>query len=279
MKKVKVAYSVRNNLGDSINPLIIEDVLGYKVEWADEFNCHTSGIGSGLRRFIIPRKRLLYSKNNVKRFVKGRTCSEPLQIWSAGFTYYPKSKEISIRSNVNFSSVRGELTKKRLEKVFNKKLDITTGDGGLLSSELIKKQNKKYSVGIIPHDSERNVEVYKELKRNINKSIVLDVRDNPIKVIEQMSACEIIITSSLHGLIIADSLGIPNKRLVVTDNLSGDGYKFDDYYSSYDISSEYLDLRTNIDINLQNIIEKYQVTEKMVDLKKNEIHKAFSANL
>lgn len=277
MKKVKVAYSVRNNLGDSINPLIIENILGYQVECADEYNCDTSGIGSGLRRFFIPKKKLYKSPNSIKRYTKGRFYKDPVQIWSAGFTYYPPSVEVPVRPNINIASVRGELTKKRMETIFNRKLDITTGDAGLLSSELIKKPlKKKYTLGIIPHDSERNEKAYKEINKNNKNSILIDVQADPIETIQKMSECDAIITSSLHGLIIADSLGVPNRQVILTNNLSGDGYKFDDYYSSFKLLSKPINLNNSININIEDLINNYRITETMVYNKKQEITKAFS---
>ena len=67
-----------------------------------------------------------------------------------------------------------------------------------------------------------------------------------------ISECECIISSSLHGLIIADSFLIPNQMVHLTDKLYGDGFKFDDYYSNFDINPQIFDL------NKSNLIKKSQ---------------------
>jgi hypothetical protein len=43
--------------------------------------------------------------------------------------------------------------------------------------------------------------------------------------------CDTVLSSSLHGLILAEALGIPSKRLRLT-KMPGD-FKFDDFYASY----------------------------------------------
>ena len=39
----------------------------------------------------------------------------------------------------------------------------------------------------------------------------------------------------MHGLICADSLLIPNVRMILSDKIIGGDYKFDDYYSAFGI--------------------------------------------
>jgi hypothetical protein len=75
--------------------------------------------------------------------------------------------------------------------------------------------------------------------------VLLDLRNDPIKVLKQIAECETIISSSLHGLIAADALDIPNKRIKLSNhghNFDVD-FKFDDYYSIFDCENpEYIDL-------------------------------------
>ena len=52
MKEVRIHYSIRDNIGDAINPYIVERVLGYIPVHTDVYHCQISGIGSGLGRFM-----------------------------------------------------------------------------------------------------------------------------------------------------------------------------------------------------------------------------------
>ncbi|MGG0716268.1 polysaccharide pyruvyl transferase family protein [Robertmurraya massiliosenegalensis] len=275
MKKIKVCYSETQNLGDLLNKLVIEDVIGYSIVHSDSLRCQSTGIGSGLPRFFIPESQLKKSPKSIARRVLGRVVP-PVQIWSAGFIRYSNDPEYSLR-RVNVASVRGEITRSRLEKILNRKLDVPTGDGGLLASLLLKKQpEKKYQVGIIPHMREKGEARIIELTEKYQRSVLIDITADPLDVLKTISQCEFILSSSLHGLIVADSFGIPNKRLVYTNNLVGDGYKFDDYYSSFNVKSNSASYKEGEFPTINSIIDDYLISKKQVEKKQEEIIASFS---
>lgn len=276
MKKVRVNYSTTLNIGDCLNVLIGERVLGCEFVHSNRFFCETTGIGSGLGRFFVKDSILNHTVKGRGAKVVGN-CSPSLQVWSAGFIEYAKEKEIPLRKNVNVASVRGKLTKERLENILGRKLDATTGDGGLLASRLLEKSvEKKYELGIIPHLRERDLPLFDKLLLENQNSVRIDVADEPMEVLQKIASCEYILSSSLHGLIISDSFGIPNRRIVVSDRLVGDGYKFDDYYSSYDVKSNPLYINEQSVINVNEIIDNYKIPFAEVEQKKDEIIVAFN---
>ncbi|RGY81624.1 hypothetical protein DXA18_05515 [Dorea sp. AM58-8] len=103
----------------------------------------------------------------------------------------------------------------------------------------------------------------------------MNVKDDPLQVVKEIAECRYIISSSLHGLIVADSLGIPNMYLVFGDRLLGDGYKFEDYYSAYGVEAQPRDLRTEKAPELTEIEEQYQILPEMVEEKKRQMKAAF----
>lgn len=96
---------------------------------------------------------------------------------------------------------------------------------------------KKYKLGIIPHESDRNSPLLKHFKNNPNINII-DImvkkfmpREIAInKVINEICSCELIASSSLHGLIMADAYNIPSSLIKLSTNI--DSFKFLDYFSS-----------------------------------------------
>src|SRR5690606_13580125 len=115
-----------------------------------------------------------------------------------------------------------------------KKLDIPTGDGGIITPYLFDKPfEKRYQVGVVAHMDEQNHPTFKRVMEYHKGSVFINLRHDPIEVIKQIAECEIIISSSLHGLIVADSFNIPSQWIIVTDALKGDGFKFADYYSAF----------------------------------------------
>lgn len=133
-------------------------------------------------------------------------------------------------SKAKIWAVRGELTRQRIDAPKN----IVLGDPGLLSYKLIKKrQNKSYTLGLIPHyvdkKDARILMIQKKYKSDV---LVIDVMRKPLDVITDIDKCDFILSSSLHGLIVADSLGIPTSWIHLSNKIMGKGFKFYDYYSA-----------------------------------------------
>lgn len=272
MKSIKVYYAKVPNMGDILNKDIVEKLSGSKVKRTNYLFGSLSGIGSGLGNYTLEGPLW---KNILKR--ASAIISPKVYIWGTGFINYKNTDGKLYKPKTNFCAVRGELSKKRIEKLLGKKLNIPTGDAGILASVLIdnEKVEKKYDAGIIAHFKEKNEPIFKELVKKIPNSIFIDVQDTPYNVTKQIAECKTIISSSLHGLIIADSLRVPNIHIVVTDKLLGDGFKFDDYYSAYGLKHEYIDTGKEKVPSLNSVIRNYKITDKMVAQKKQEMINCF----
>lgn len=258
-------------MGDILNVMIIEDLFGYKVERRTYLTGELAAIGSGLGQFTLHSNPLFAL---AERFFG--VLFPKVAVWGMGFICYKQQDTPFYRKQMRFAAVRGQLSKARVEKILGRKLDIPMGDAGILSSYLLKeKVEKKYKVGIIAHFKEQDEPVFAQLVSAYENSTYIDVRQHPSVVIKQIAECECIISSSLHGLIIADSLGIPNIHIVVSDKLLGDGFKFDDYYSAYGLKHPYLDLKKDSFPTLEWVKDNYKLTAEMVDAKKRDMIKAF----
>lgn len=271
MKKISVCYSTVNNMGDELNKDVIEKCFHVKVIRKSSIVAKLSGIGSGLSAFCYNNDK---NKNRLKR-ISGKIFSKSY-VWGTGFISYDDGMIPFFKKNMQFCSVRGRLTKNKVENLIGKKLEIPLGDGGILSSYLLdEKIEKKYDLGIIPHFREKEEHIFFQLNNKFKNSIIIDVQDEPINVIRKIAKCKVILSSSLHGLIIADSLRIPNKHIVVTNKLLGDGFKFDDYYSAYNLNHDYIDLNKEELENIDKVVEEYKITDKMVEKMKIDLLRAF----
>ncbi len=148
--------------------------------------------------------------------------------------------------SAKFAAVRGELTKKKLD------IDphTPTGDLGLLAPKLLSNipTQKKYVVGLVPHFVDKEHPWIGKIQKELgNSATVIDVQDSAVKVVEKIAECEVIVSSSLHGIIVADSLNIPNVWMELSDKVIGSGFKFWDYNSSidYEQPSLKIELQTN----------------------------------
>ena len=141
-------------------------------------------------------------------------------VWGSGImrTGPTRSGRKNLRPH-RAAAVRGRLTAAHLG------LDATVplGDPGLLASALWDKPKPKYRLGIVPH--------YIDNRTWPEADLVIDVRDPVDDVIAQIGSCEVIAASSLHGLIVAQSFGIPSIRLH-HQRIGGADTKYLDYASA-----------------------------------------------
>ena len=140
-------------------------------------------------------------------------------------------------------AVRGKLTRERLDAP----KDTVLGDPGLLSSKLLKqRQRRRHTLGIVPHYVDKDDDRISMIKKRYKSDIlVIDVMRKPLAVFEDIDKCDVILSSSLHGIIIADSFNIPNAWIYLSDKVVGKGFKFHDYFSAIGISHNPLCLDGN----------------------------------
>lgn len=150
-----------------------------------------------------------------------------------------------VNKNPNcYLAVRGKLTKDRLnEKGIQVNEGIKFVDPGLMVSKIynLGDVSKKYKIGIIPHyvDEDRVVKMYG------NKYKIISMKTSDVEsVCRQILECEMIISSSLHGIIFSHSMGVPAYHIELSKLQEGDNFKFKDYYSCYD-SVQYKTFKCN----------------------------------
>lgn len=114
-------------------------------------------------------------------------------------------------------AVRGKLTADCL------KVDVPLGDLGLLASRIWTKEPARYNIGVVRHYVDKDEYPFAD--------IVIDATEPAEEVIKKISSCRVIMSSSLHGIIVADSYGIPNMRIARDDVITGN-WKWLDHKSA-----------------------------------------------
>lgn len=270
MRKLKVYYANVDNMGDKLNAYLMRRLFGYEIVRRTPLTCELSGIGSGLGQFTYSQKKWLSSAE----VITGKLWPETF-VWGTGFIDQREDAPF-YRGNMKFCAVRGQLSKQRVEKLLGKQMKIPVGDGGILTERAFDRPiEKKYEVGIIAHYKEQGELVFMQLAQQFPKSLIINVRQSPEIVAEQIAQCECILSSSLHGLILADSFHIPNLHIKVSNAMLGDGFKYADYYSSYGIEDIKKDLNRESIHSLYDVYDNYHVTPQMVEQQKNAMQAAF----
>lgn len=153
--------------------------------------------------------------------------------------------------------LRGRLTAERCRAPASTVL----GDPGLLVRRLRPDGiEKRHTLGLVPHFLEQEDEPLRQLLRRYPaETVFIDVRNPPVEVIRAVAECEFIASSSLHGLVAADALGVPNAWIVQSDKVRGRGFKFRDYYSAFGTQGEESNrtpLRIKGDERLASLLER-----------------------
>lgn len=151
-------------------------------------------------------------------------------IWGAGIIN--SGAEIKGRPAL-VCAVRGPLTRQKLLDKGIACPEIYGDPALLLPKYFFPDVNKRYKLGIIPHyvDFESNI-VKQMMNREGVRIIDINVKQDWKSFIKSVLECEKIISTSLHGLIVADAYNIPSKWIKISDNIKGGAFKFHDYYES-----------------------------------------------
>lgn len=125
-------------------------------------------------------------------------------------------------------AVRGALS----ADVIGAREPLALGDPGLLAGRIARRPRVRWDVGIVPHYTHRDNGVVAALQREGGASVrVIDVRQSAAAATKEIAACSVVLTSSLHGLVVADAYGIPAAWTALEPELNGADFKFRDYES------------------------------------------------
>jgi hypothetical protein len=141
--------------------------------------------------------------------------------------------------------VRGKLTEQRLfELGYTKTWGL--GDPGLFLPFVYRPEVEKvHEVSVLPHYID-----YEKVKAFNLDWPVLNITQPVETVINEINQCKKIITSSLHGLIVAHAYGIPAQWVEFSDNVVGKGFKFRDYFTTVGFTQTPIDCRSGISKDL-----------------------------
>lgn len=279
MKKINVYYAKLNNMGDLLSEYLIPMITGYEAEHCESISkFEVMGVGSCGGALWSGKKSGI--QECVKDTLKKIACihsAEPCAVWGTGFMEDISNKNLTlIRKNVYFIAVRGALSKKIVEQGVGYEIHPVMCDGGILAADLLtRKPLKEHKVGFIPHYNEQHIlkksGIQFELEKRYPNSTVINLRDDPLRVIEEIGKCEYIISSSLHGCVVADSFHIPNVRVRIS-SIPGTGFKFDDYYSGYGVKFPAIQIDSGKDIpTINQIIDTYPLLDSAIDEKKRQM--------
>lgn len=206
------------NFGDALNPSLFAKITSKHIASArtiinltkrDQFYF----IGSILDN--------LNQKNAI-------VCGAGFQYASATITTPPKK----------ILFVRGPKTQQKFES-----LGITSpkiyGDPALALPIMIDGSTQKtHDIGIIAHYADKQELAKRRITASGYSFRSINIEDDISEVVNQITSCKYILSSSLHGVIVAHAYAIPAAWIKFSENVLGGTFKFDDYFESVGLTTK-----------------------------------------
>jgi len=185
------------NFGDMLTPVIVKHFTGQEVKLAKIDSCgKLVAVGSLLG--VVRENDIIWGTGSIEAREKG-VFEQP--------------------NGSNFLAVRGPLTR----EIINGNVPEIYGDPAILLPLIYNpKIEKKHKIGVVPHYVDKNV--------SIKNHHFIDIGMPWKKVVDEIKSCEMIISSSLHGIICAEAYGISAQWVKYSDKIVGGEFKFQDYF-------------------------------------------------
>lgn len=222
MKPIRLFWSGGNNrminYGDELSAVIVAALGQRQVVYSNAASADLAAIGSILHGVCRRQwRRAFYMRR------------QPIVLWGSGSI---RPEPIMRNCPLDVRAVRGPLTLRLLTSCGLKPF----GDPGLLAPMLLDGAvpiKKSVRWGIIPHVVDLENPLVRRLAAENKHAKIIDLRDpDLISTTRQIAECDFVISSSLHGLVVADAFSVPNIRARFSNQIAGGDWKFTDYAQS-----------------------------------------------
>jgi pyruvyltransferase len=186
---IALSYAIGvRTIGDLVSPVAVQYATGRPTVWKPhESGPHLLAVGSILH-WATPESH----------------------IWGTGLD---PSQPIGELDGERIWALRGKLTHDLLKPEVSGLRDVPLGDPAYLVGRclaaLVPAPSRAHRLGIVPHVTDGDHPAVSHL-RGQDGVLVLDVRDPAPTFFKQLMDCQVVASSSLHKLIFAEALGIPN---------------------------------------------------------------------
>jgi len=210
-RALRAAYFTRiPNVGDRVAPLVLEAISGRPARRVSDLRRpHILSVGS-LMAWATPAS----------------------QIWGTGVIDPEGGTGRARKGNVH--ALRGPLSHRALGRAGIALAEVPFGDPGFLAPALLGIERPgapTHRVGLVCHYLDRDHPILRQMMQEPDV-LDLDVRGPPEPFLARMASCAVVVSTSLHGLVFAEALGLPNLWVKAGDKLIGGEFKFADWFAT-----------------------------------------------
>lgn len=209
---VSCFWSNCDNWGDALTPYLVARISGRPVRFDENPYCW--------KYFVIGSVLQRADKYSI--------------VWGSGMI---SPEALPAQAPHRVHAVRGPLTRKMLMQSGIKCPDVYGDPALLLPRYFNPPKSCTYRLGVIPHMVDKN-HPWIESSAKEEGVKVIDIEADIETFVKDVLSCECILSSSLHGLICADAYEIPNRRIVLSDQIQGADFKFLDYYGAANVAPQ-----------------------------------------
>ncbi|HHZ08727.1 MAG TPA: polysaccharide pyruvyl transferase family protein [Rhizobiales bacterium] len=209
-RPLRLTYFVRiPNVGDLVNPPLVTALSGVPTVHSRGAGGHLLAIGS-----------MMHSATPASH------------VWGTGVMHPDLGVGRVVADRIH--ALRGKRSFAALRGAGVAVPDVPLGDPGFLAPKLLgvrRSARPTHRLGIVPHYTDAQHPAFRTLgyRRGVR---VLDVHRDPLRFLHEMAECAAVVSSSLHGLVFAEALGIPNLWVTAGDEIAGGTFKYEDWFST-----------------------------------------------
>lgn len=206
----------RSNFGDAVGPWLVERITG------------KSPVNSRRVKHEGPTMLAVGS-------IIGHLDRDHAALWGTGLMgplSEDRLKRLRGYDDVKVHAVRGRLTAEELRSSLGWDVPDVFGDPALLLPRFYSPRRSEASAGsvaVVPHYAHT-----KHFPASSPEGVhMVDVAQGLERVVDEIASADSVISTSLHGIIVAQAYGVPWVWLRVDDHqLGGDQFKFNDFFST-----------------------------------------------
>lgn len=228
------------HFGDQLNVAMLQSLTGRPV-----------------RMVAIDEATHLCSGSLLDGFLRGRgqpaLDETPLIVWGTGFATGSGGHPVrgvdacasdgpgEFRRPVRVHAVRGRLTLGRLRAMGVPVDGVALGDPALLVHLFLQPRSeavnpsRRLRLGIVRNPFDMDRPIVAALLRRFPSARLWQAGVSSMGFLAWLKTCDVVLSSSLHALIAADALGIPNARMKLSRDADGGDWSFRDYYSAFGV--------------------------------------------
>ncbi|AIZ65043.1 hypothetical protein PK28_05825 [Hymenobacter sp. DG25B] len=197
-------HTLAQNFGDHLSKMIVARILSQR-----EFSLEEE----------TPHAHKMFAIGSIMQLAK-----DDETIWGSGVNGCYKPEDHTFK-RLDVRAVRGRLSAEYL-RARGIQVPEVYGDPALLLPYIFPtkfKRESKRKYAVIPHHTEEKMLAQQKVQN------VISPMGSWNKIISQILEADFVISSSLHGIIVAEAYGIPSRYLRISNNQ--DLFKYNDYMS------------------------------------------------